>query len=220
MRFMLISRTAPAYAMTAVAGWIDTVGIMLLFTELQIFPTYMSGNTTRMFVSVVEGDLHRLSLFGAAVLLFVLGAGLGRWVNDGSRGREVSGLMLEAALILGAALAVAGGAPETWTLGLLAAAMGWNNVALEPRGGVGARGYITGSLVLLASSVADALARRGPWTKANRPALLWLSMAGGALCGAYATTKVPGALVLLAPAVVVASCGVAVALGVVRGDPP
>ncbi|MEO8122523.1 MAG: YoaK family protein [Burkholderiales bacterium] len=217
---MLTARTTPAYAMTAVAGWIDTVGIMLLFEQLQIFPTYMSGNTTRMFVSAVEGDLHRLILFGAAIVLFVLGAGVGRWVNDGSRGREATGLLLESVLILAAALAAASSAPDALTLGLLAAAMGWNNVALEPRDGIGARGYITGSLVSLASGVADALARRGPWTKASRPALVWLSMAGGALVGAYSTTVVPGALVLLAPAIVVASCGAAVALGWVRDDAP
>ena len=42
---MSITRTLPAYALTAVAGWIDTVGILLFFEELQIFPTYMSGNT-------------------------------------------------------------------------------------------------------------------------------------------------------------------------------
>lgn len=159
---MSIARTLPAYALTAVAGWIDTVGIMLLFEELQIFPTYMSGNTTRLFVSAQQGDLQRLGLFGAAIVLFVIGAGAGRWVNDGSRAREATGLVLEATLIFAAALAAASTAPETLTLGLLAAAMGWNNVALEPRRGVVPRGFITGTLILLASSVADALARRGP----------------------------------------------------------
>ena len=62
---MSITRTLPAYALTAVAGWIDTVGILLFFEELQIFPTYMSGNTTRLFVSAQQGDLRRLFLFGA-----------------------------------------------------------------------------------------------------------------------------------------------------------
>lgn len=215
---MAITRTLPAYALTAVAGWIDTVGIMLFFEELQIFPTFMSGNTTRLFVSAEQGDLRRLGLFGAAIVLFVIGAGVGRWVNDGSRGREATGLLLEATLIFTAALAAASTAPDALTLGLLAAAMGWNNVALEPRRGVVPRGFITGTLVSLASGVADALASRGPWTHVKRPALVWLSLAGGALAGAYSTTLLSDALVLLAPAMVVASCGAAVAIGWVRDD--
>jgi uncharacterized membrane protein YoaK (UPF0700 family) len=213
-----VTRTLPAFALTAVAGWIDTVGIMLFFEELQIFPTYMSGNTTRLFVSAEQGDLRRLGLFGAVIVLFVIGAGVGRWVNDGSRGREATGLLLEATLIATAALAAASTAPEALTLGLLAAAMGWNNVALEPRRGVAPRGFITGTLVSLASGVADALAKRGPWTQVKKPALVWLSLAGGALAGVYSTTLLPGAVVLLAPAVVVASCGAAVAMGWVRDD--
>jgi len=213
-----IARILPAYALTAVAGWIDTVGIMLFFEELQIFPTHMSGNTTRLFVSAQRGDMQRLGLFGAAIVLFVIGAGVGRWVNDGSRGREATGLLLEATLIFAAALAAASTAPETLTLGLLAPAMGWNNVALEPRRGVVPRGFITGTLVSLASSVADALAKRGPWAQVKKPALVWLSLAGGALAGVYSTTLLPGALVLLAPASVVALCGVAVAMGWVRDD--
>lgn len=215
---MSVTRTLPAFALTAVAGWIDTVGIMLFFEELQIFPTYMSGNTTRLFVSAEQGDLRRLGLFGAVIVLFVIGAGVGRWVNDGSRGREATGLLLEATLIATAALAAASTAPEALTLGLLAAAMGWNNVALEPRRGVAPRGFITGTLVSLASGVADALAKRGPWTQVKKPALVWLSLAGGALAGDYSTTLLPGAVVLLAPAVVVASCGAAVAMGWVRDD--
>jgi uncharacterized membrane protein YoaK (UPF0700 family) len=213
-----IARTLPAFALTAVAGWIDTVGIMLFFEELQIFPTYMSGNTTRLFVSAQQGDLQRLSLFGTAIVLFVIGAGLGRWVNDGSRGREGLGLLLEAALILAAAGAAASTAPETLTLGFLAVAMGWNNVALEPRRGVVPRGFITGTLVSLASAIADALAKRGAWTRVKKPTLIWLSLAGGALAGAYSTSLLPGALVLLAPAIVVALCGAAVAMGWVRDD--
>ncbi|MBK7263937.1 MAG: DUF1275 domain-containing protein [Rubrivivax sp.] len=215
---MSITRTLPAYALTAVAGWIDTVGILLFFEELQIFPTYMSGNTTRLFVSAQQGDLRRLFLFGAAIVLFVIGTGVGRWVNDGSRGREAAGLLLEATLIFSAALAAASTAPETLTLGLLAAAMGWNNVALESRRGVVPRVFITGTLVSLASGVADALSGRGLWAQVKRPALIWLSLASGALAGVYSTTLLPDALVLLAPAIVVAFCGAAVAMGWVRDD--
>ncbi|MCB2019955.1 MAG: DUF1275 domain-containing protein [Rhizobacter sp.] len=213
---MVATRTLAAYALTATAGWVDTVGIMLFFEELRIFPTYMSGNTTRLFVSAADGDLLRLSLFGAAIVLFVLGAAAGRWVNDGTRGREAAGLLLEASLIFAAALAAASTAPDTLTLGLLAAAMGWNNVALTPTNGVAPRGYITGTLVSFASGVTDALTGRGSWGTVRQPALLWLSLAGGALAGAYSTRWLGELFVLLAPAIVVTLCALTVAIGTPR----
>ena len=215
-RSNMIARTTPAYAMTAVAGWIDAAGILLFFTTLKIFPTYMSGNTTRLFVSVAEGESRRMGLYGAAIVLFLAGAALGRWINDGTRGRESAALQLEAVLLFAAALAAAREAPETVTFGLLALAMGWNNVALQPRGGVGPRGYITGTLVAIAIGVVDALARRDTWAKVKEPAALWASLASGALAGAFATTIMPAAVVLLIPASVVALCGISVAAGWLR----
>ena len=40
-----------------------------------------------------------------------------------------------------------------------------DNVAREPRPGVVPRGFITGTLIPLASGVADALAKRRPWAQ-------------------------------------------------------
>ncbi len=214
---LMTAHTLPAYAMTAVAGWIDTIGILLFFEQLRIFPTYMSGNTTRMFVSAVDGSLQRAGLYGGVILLFLVGVLIGRCINDGTRGRETLALQLEAALLSVAALAASRHAPELLTLGVLALAMGWNNVALAPRNGVGPRGYITGTLVTMASGMADALLRRGAWSKVVEPAALWASLAIGALAGAYAVSLVSVAFVLLIPASVVALCGIAVAAGWLEG---
>lgn len=217
---MRIARTIPARAMTAVAGWTDTVGILLFFQELRIFPTYMSGNTTRLFVSAFQEEPRRALLYGGAISMFVTGAVLGRCVNDGTRGREAVALQLEAALLFAAALASSRGAPEVLTLGLLALAMGWNNVALQTRNGVGPRGYITGTLVSFASGVADALARRGAWGQTVEPAVVWLSLAGGALAGAFSTAYLAPPFVLLVPASVVMLCGIGVAVGWVKDREP
>ena len=213
---MTIARTIPAYAMTAVAGWIDAIGILLFFQDLRIFPTYMSGNTTRLFVSVVQEDLQRARLYGAAIVLFVFGAVIGRWVNDGTRWRETIAVLFEAALLFAAALAASRGAPQVLTPGLLAFAMGWNNVALKSSRGAGPKGYITGTLVAFASAVADALAHRGRWSEAVEPAVVWSSLACGALAGAFSTTLMSAAFVLLVPSSVVALCGVIVAVGWLR----
>lgn len=208
------ARPLAAHLMTSVAGWVDAVGILLFFTQLQIFPTYMSGNTTRLFVAATEGELNRVALYGLTIALFVSGAVGGRLVNDGMRWRESAALMVEAALLLGASAASAAGKPELLTLGLLATAMGWNNMALKPRNGVGPRGYITGTLVSFASSTADALTGRGDgWKAVGSSAAVWASMAGGALAGALSVRYFEGALVLLVPALAIGLCSAAVALG-------
>lgn len=215
---MTIARTIPAHAMTAMAGWIDTVGILLFFQELRVFPAYMSGNTTRLFVSTFQGEPGRALLYAGAILLFVAGAVLGRCINDGTRGREAAALQLEAGLLCTAALAASRSAPELLTLGLLTFAMGWNNVALRARSGIGPRGYITGTLVSFASNVADALMRRGAWRSAIEPAVIWASLATGALAGAYSTAYLSAALVLLVPASVAMLCGFGVLAGWLHVD--
>ncbi|MDQ2780822.1 MAG: DUF1275 domain-containing protein [Pseudomonadota bacterium] len=198
--------------MTAVAGWVDAVGILLFFTQLQIFPTYMSGNTTRLFVAATRGEGHRVAMYGLTIALFVFGAIGGRLVNSSERWRESLALLAEAALLIGASAAAGQGAPELLTLGLLATAMGWNNMALKPRNGVGPKGYITGTLVSFANHIAEALTRRGGgWAAVWSSAAVWASMACGALAGALSTRFFTGTLVLLVPALLIGLCSLAVA---------
>lgn len=209
-----LSRPFAANLLTAVAGWVDAVGILLFLTQLQIFPTYMSGNTTRLFVAAAQGEWQRMAMYGVAIVLFVCGVIGGRIVNDGRRWRETAALVAEAALLLCASVAAARGAAELLTLGLLAAAMGWNNMALKARHGIGPKGHVTGTLVSFATSIADTLSRRErSWTAVWTSAVVWGSMALGALAGAVSTRFVDGALVLLAPALAVGLCAVAVACG-------
>lgn len=206
------TRPLAAHVMTAIAGWVDAVGIILFFSQLQIFPTYMSGNTTRMFVSATRGEWQQMGLYGLAIVLFLTGAVLARLVNDGRRWREATALLAEGLLLLGASLMAARGAPELLTLGLLATAMGWNNVALKARNGIGPKGYITGTLVSIATGTAEALmGRRGAWSSVGHALLTWSSLALGALAGALSTRFVPDPLVLLAPAIAIGLCAIAVA---------
>ncbi|MEO5733963.1 MAG: YoaK family protein [Rubrivivax sp.] len=204
--------------MTAVAGWVDAVGIMLFLSQLQIFPTYMSGNTTRMFVAASQGQWRQMGLYGLAIVLFVVGAACARLVNSGGRWRESCAMLAEGLLLLTAAFAAAQRAPDLLNLGLLAAAMGWNNVALKSRNGVGPKGYITGTLVSIATGIGEALMGRGRWSSVGSALAVWSALAFGALAGALSTRFLEDPMVLLVPAVAIGLCALGVAIGLIPVD--
>src|SRR6202521_5637443 len=94
-----------ACALSALAGYVDAIGFLHLGG---LFVSFMSGNSTRMGVSLAEG--HWLSAIEALglIALFVAGAAagslivLGRGVN-----RQPWVLLAEAALLAASALAYA-----------------------------------------------------------------------------------------------------------------
>src|SRR5258708_38824262 len=108
---MLYSRRniALACALSALAGYVDGIGFLHLGG---LFVSFMSGNSTRMGVSLAEGHwlgaiealgLVALFVIGAAGSLIVLGRGANRqpWV-----------LLAEASLLAAAALCYAFGLPN------------------------------------------------------------------------------------------------------------
>src|SRR5204863_9869629 len=70
-----------ACALSALAGYVDGVGFLHLGG---LFVSFMSGNSTRMGVSLAEGRWHDAAEALGLIALFVAGAGRGR---PGVRGR-------------------------------------------------------------------------------------------------------------------------------------
>ena len=155
--------------MIGAAGWVDVVGVLQLLQNLSVFPSFMSGNTTQVFTSLVRGDNRDALLYGSVISVFVLGALLGRLLNDGSSLCEAAALFGEALLLVAALLTVELGMTEGATLLVLALAMGWNNVALRASHGFGPKTYVSGALVSLGSNLADALSGRSAWSKLRAP---------------------------------------------------
>ena len=182
MRTLAPSERGMAVLLAALAGYVDSLGFLQLGG---LFVSFMSGNSTRMAVGVSMGDWRTVGVAAAILILFVLGAALGALVAGGEGMRSRSRvLLLEAALLAGAALAVPLGLTPL-AVGLMVLAMGIENAVFLRDGEVGVGlTYMTGALVKLGQALAGAV--RGGRRAAFAPyLLLWAGLFGGAVVGAF-----------------------------------
>jgi uncharacterized membrane protein YoaK (UPF0700 family) len=172
-----------ACALSGLAGYVDGIGFLQLGG---LFVSFMSGNSTRMGVSLAEG--HWLSAIEALglVALFVVGAAggslivLGRGVN-----RQPWVLLVEALLLAAGALCYAFDLPIA-AVAAIVLAMGLENAVFQIDGGAGlGLTYVTGALVKVGQLAAAALSGGARWAWAPN-LLLWAAMVAGSLCGALA----------------------------------
>lgn len=190
---MLNSRgnIALACALSAVAGYVDGIGFLHLGG---LFVSFMSGNSTRMGVSVAEGDwpkaLHALML----IALFVVGAAVGSLIVVG-RGsvrrqyRQSWVLLAETALLAAGATFYAIGWPET-AIAMIVLAMGLENAVFQIDGGAGlGLTYVTGALVKIGQLAAAAFTGGPRWAWLPN-LMLWASLAVGSVIGALAYQQV------------------------------
>src|SRR5260370_37811835 len=122
-----------ACALSALAGYVDAIGFLHLGG---LFVSFMSGNSTRMGVSLAEGHWQHAAEALGLIALFVIGAAagslivLGRGVN-----RQPWVLLAEASLLVASALCYAFDLPNT-AVAAIVLAMGLENAAfLIPGGG-------------------------------------------------------------------------------------
>lgn len=171
-----------AYALAALAGYVDAIGFI---ASGGFFVSFMSGNTTRAGVGLPFGLAETgiaLSLIAAFVGGTVAGSLLGRrnW-----KSRESAILWSIAGVLITACLLFSGGLAYPALL-LTAAAMGAENTIFEEDGEVTiGLTYMTGTLVKTGQRIAGALAGgpRWDWTPY---ALLWVSLLSGSIMGAFA----------------------------------
>jgi len=128
----------------------------------------MSGNSTRMGVSLAEG--HWLGAIEA----------LGRGAN-----RQPWVLLAEALLLAAAAPCHAFDLPNV-AIAAIVLAMGMENAVFQIEGGAGlGLTYVTGALVKVGQLAAEALTGGARWGWASN-LLLWAALVAGSLCGALA----------------------------------
>src|SRR6267154_4164908 len=194
-----------ACALSALAGYVDGIGFLHLGG---LFVSFMSGNSTRMGVSLAEGNWsNALAAFGL-VALFVIGAAAGSlMVLSAGAKRQALVLLVEALLLAGAALAHAFSL-ENAAVAAIVLAMGLENAVFQIDGGGGLGvTYVTGALVKAGQLIAAALtggSRRG-WLP---NLLLWAALVMGSLCGALAYHWINLAAIWLAAAVALVLSGI------------
>jgi uncharacterized membrane protein YoaK (UPF0700 family) len=169
-----------AAALSALAGFVDAIG----FIELGgFFVSFMSGNSTRLGVGLVE-TIAAAGLAASLVASFVFGVIAGALVARRTRrhrGAIVLGLVTM--LLAGAAALGQFGLPRLAVL-LMAAAMGAENAIFEREGEVSiGLTYMTGTLVKLGQRAAATLLGGPPWQWLPY-LLLWIGLVAGVALGA------------------------------------
>ena len=182
-------RTAPplaaaAICLAALAGFVDA----LAFTSLGgFFASFMSGNSTRLGVSLSAGAWGNALVAGALVLSFISGVILASVIARAQPNRDKPMVMAAVTALLALAALVAMLSPGPIVLLLLAAAMGAENGVFTREGEVAfGLTYLTGSLVKLGQKLAGALmgdADRWAWVPYL---MLWLGFVAGVILGAGA----------------------------------
>ncbi len=175
---------ALAVGLSALAGYVDALGFIHLGG---FFVSFMSGNSTRLGVGLVERTHDAaiaLGLIGLFVLGVILGSLAGRRAQ--SHRRVVVLIVVGIALAVAAALGAMGAA--TATVVLMVIAMGAENAVFERDGDVHiGLTYMTGTLVKVGQRIADSVTggARFAWAPYLLP---WLGLVGGAVAGAATYT--------------------------------
>ena len=174
-----------ATCLSTLAGYVDAVGFL---ESGGLFVSFMSGNSTRLAVGLVDGAQVAAAAFGV-VGAFVAGVVAGALIGHRAQARRPQAVLAGVAVFL--AFAAAAG-PE-WPvagLALMAAAMGLENGVFQRDGEVSIGvTYMTGTLVKFGQRLAGALT--GGARLAWAPYLmLWV----GLVCGAVVVAATHGVL--------------------------
>jgi uncharacterized membrane protein YoaK (UPF0700 family) len=172
-----------ACALSALAGYVDGIGFLHLGG---LFVSFMSGNSTRMGVSLAAGEWEPAASALGLIVLFVVGAAAGSLIVLGHGvHRQPFVLLAEGALLAAAAFVYSIGL-STVAIGAIVVAMGLENAVFQIQGGAGlGLTYVTGALVKVGQLLADAL-RGGPRFGWLPNLLLWAALVAGSSCGAIA----------------------------------
>ena len=180
---MLDSRRniALACALSMLAGYVDGIGFLHLGG---LFVSFMSGNSTRLGVSLAEAHWQQAASALGLIALFVGGAAAGSlMVVGGGTERQPWLLLTEAVLLAGAALCHAFGVPNLAIAGIVLA-MGLENAVFQIDGGAGlGLTYVTGALVKVGQLLAVSLTGGPRWGWAPN-LLLWAALVAGSVAGA------------------------------------
>jgi uncharacterized membrane protein YoaK (UPF0700 family) len=200
---MLDSRNnlALACALSAVAGYVDGIGFLQLGG---LFVSFMSGNSTRLGVSLAAEDWTGALQAVGLIALFVVGAAVGSLIVLGrGRYRQALVLLAEALLLVAAALAYTFAWPNL-AVAAIVLAMGMENAVFQIQGGGGlGLTYVTGALVKVGQLAATALTGGPRWAWAPNLSL-WAALVLGSLAGALAYHRINLASIWFAAAVTLA----------------
>jgi uncharacterized membrane protein YoaK (UPF0700 family) len=189
-----------ALCLSALAGYVDAIGFIQIGG---FFVSFMSGNSTRLAVGVMDHAADWMKAAGL-ILAFFFGVVGGSLVGRLFRRRHRAVLMTVVLMLIAAAAAAQTGLFLLSALAL-AFAMGAENATFERDGEVRvALTYMTGTFVKAGQRLAGAIMGESPWAWLPHM-ILWFALIAGAVAGAAMQTMF-GALSLWCAVIVAALC--------------
>lgn len=172
-----------AVGFAAMAGMVDAIGFL---ASSGFFLSFMSGNSTRLSVGVVEGAPY-VGMVALLLLSFVGGVVAGSLIgrkNILAHAQRQAFILITISLLLFAAPLIAGLGYLLVGLCLAAFCMGLENTLFEREGSVSfGLTYMTGALVKIGQGLATMISG-GPRLDWVPYLLLWLGLISGAAVGA------------------------------------
>ncbi|MBR0552909.1 YoaK family protein [Stakelama marina] len=175
-----------AILLAALAGFVDALAYASLGG---FFASFMSGNTTRIGVSLGTSEYRDAVIAGSLILSFLSGVVLSSVINHAwPRWKGVS-VMVAVTLLLAAAAVTDWLGPRPVALLFLAAAMGAENGVFAFGGHIRINiTYMTGTLVRFGQKLGCALMGVGGRWEWLRDLLLWVGFFCGVLGGSFTFT--------------------------------
>ncbi|CAN7146051.1 YoaK family protein [Rhizobium sp. LjRoot98] len=167
-------------AISFLAGMTDAAGLLIAGS----FVSFMSGNTTRAAVALVDGQAVGAAILVGGLAMFVAGNALGVVIAHNAA-RRAFRILIGAALLLALAAIITEPGLATLQFYAIVLAMGLVNAAVEHMAGlpVGLT-YVTGALSRFGKGIGNWIigTARPDWGLQIVP---WLGMISGGICGAF-----------------------------------
>jgi uncharacterized membrane protein YoaK (UPF0700 family) len=197
-----------ACALSALAGYVDGIGYLHLGG---LYVSFMSGNSTRMGVSLAQAQWQDAAQALGLIVLFVVGAAAGSLIVLGRGVHRQPFVLLAEALLLAIAALAYGFGLSGLAIGAIVLAMGLENAVFQIDGGAGlGLTYVTGALVKVGQLIAAALTGGARWAWTPN-LLLWAALVAGSVGGALAYAWVNLGAIWLAAAAALALSGIVAA---------
>jgi len=169
--------------LTAVAGWTDAIGFLLVS---HVFVSFMSGNSTQLMIAISHFNYPEIIIMLEIITSFIMGVSIGELTSHKTGDKHTFVIFCFESLLLWITVAlIALDIPPIYFLPLLAFAMGMHNTAIKEGDTLLIKTYISGTLVSLGLSIGKALAKKQTARKILSPLAVYFSFVLGALSGAF-----------------------------------